>query len=423
MKRRINRSRKRKLQEKRVKKNLIKEKATSFVAGIIILGTLVVMSSYIPKALNYKPTISNIDETENLTDKVTNSEVKQSNTNLKGVWLRTVYNLDFPKTQGAENQKKEIINIVNNLKKNQITDVFFQVRPHGDALYKSNINPWSKVLTGEQGVDPGYDPLRFLLDEASKYNIKVHAWLNPYRLVVGNDALSNLVESHPVKKVSEMVLYDSSNKPFLNPGSSYTLSHIEKTVEELLINYPDIASIHMDDYFYPEGYVAQFKKDSPLQDKLREDVTKMIEAVKKITSRYNNRFGVSPSGIWKNSSSDKLGSKTSGNESYYSVAADTKLWIDNEYIDYIVPQIYWSSENNLADYEILVEWWSDTVKNSEVDLYIGQGIHSEEVAKEIDYQINFNKQFDNIAGSIFYSYGDMINNLNVTDKINYCFNN
>ena len=263
MKRRINRSRKRKLQEKRVKKNLIKEKATSFIAGIIVLGTLVVMSSYMPKALNYNPTISNIDETENLTDKVTNSEVKQSNTNLKGVWLRTVYNLDFPKTQGAENQKKEIINIVNNLKKNQITDVFFQVRPHGDALYKSNINPWSKVLTGEQGVDPGYDPLRFLLDETSKYNIKVHAWLNPYRLVVGNDDLSNLVESHPVKKVSEMVLYDSSNKPFLNPGSSYTLSYIEKTVEELLINYPDIASIHMDDYFYPEGYVAQFEKDSP----------------------------------------------------------------------------------------------------------------------------------------------------------------
>ena len=99
-----------------------------------------------------------------------------------------------------------------------------------------------------------------------------------------------------------------------------------------------------------------------------------------------------------------------------------KLYSD-EYIDYIVPQIYWSSENNLADYEILVEWWSDTVKNSEVDLYIGQGIHSEEVAKEIDYQINFNKQFDNIAGSVFYSYGDMINNLNIIDKINYCFNN
>ncbi|GAA0083769.1 cell wall-binding glycosyl-hydrolase Cwp19 [Clostridium sp. CTA-7] len=349
------------------------------------------------------------------------------NEDMQAVWITTVYNKDWPSVDSRNNvsaQKQEFINILENVKAIGLNTVIVQVRPKGDALYKSNINPWSEVLTGTQGKDPGYDPLAFITEEAHKRGIKVHAWLNPYRVTTSGTDVNSLSENHFARKNPQTVITDGKAL-YYNPGLPEVRQHVIDTVDEIVRNY-NVDGIHFDDYFYPGNNVndsdaySKYGNGMDIGDFRRNSVNELVKAVyNKIKSVNRNvEFGISPRGIWKNNSTDSTGSDTRGGQSYYDIYGDTRTWIKNEWLDYVAPQVYWEIGNSAADYSKLIPWWSNEVNGTNVKLYIGHGIYKPTVAKEIDKQIGLNRQYPNVRGSIFYTYTDIKNNVEgVKDKI------
>lgn len=351
----------------------------------------------------------------------TNVSAAPSTKRMEAVWMATVFNLDFPSTKyDVAAQKNEYIEKLDQLKAIGINTIVVQVRPKADALYKSDINPWSDVLTGTQGKDPGYDPMAFMIEEAHKRDMAFHAWLNPYRVTTSGTDLWTLVENHPARLNPNWVIR-YNNALYYNPEVQGVKHHIIATVQEIVKNY-NVDAIDFDDYFYPSHYpLPQGEgKDGVVAKRRIKHINDMIQqvsvAIKNIDK--NVLFGVSPIGIWKNNTSDPIGSNTSGNQSYYAVSADTRTWIKNEWVDYVVPQVYWETGNKAADYETLVKWWSDQVKGTKVGLYIGQGIYRDIVVKEIDRQLEINQKYAEIEGSFYYGMKNLLaNEAGCKDKI------
>ena len=336
---------------------------------------------------------------------------------MRAVWISTVYNLDYPSTKNnVTAQQNEFIEKLDALKAIGMNTVIVQVRPKADALYASSINPWSDVLTGTQGKNPGYDPLAFMVKAAHERGMEIHAWLNPYRVTTSGTDLNALCATHPAR-LNPSWTFSYNNALYYNPEVEGVKQHIVDTVKEIVTNY-DVDGIHFDDYFYPSNYPlpAGEGKDGTVANARREAVNDMVRrvssAIKSANTFYNKsvKFGISPPGIWKNSTSDVTGSNTNGREAYYALFADTRTWIKNEWIDYIVPQIYWKIGHSKADYETLVKWWSNEVTGTKVKLYIGQGIYTDDVAKEIDKQLQINQKYSAVKGSIYFSLRDLLNN-------------
>ena len=351
---------------------------------------------------------------------------------MRAAWVSTVYNLDWPKTKNnASKQKQELTQLMDKLKGCGINTIVLQVRPESDALYKSSINPWSKYLTGTQGKDPGYDPLAFAIQEAHKRGMELHAWMNPYRVTSSGTDLNSLVSSHPARKNPSWVI-KYNNKMYYDPGNPAVVDYLVKTVKEVVDKY-DVDGIHFDDYFYPSSSFpddASYKAYGKGQDRnnwRRENVNTLLKKVKAVVNtRSGCEFGVSPFGIWRNKSADcPDGSETSGSQSYYNMLADSRTWIRKGYVDYIVPQIYWPIGLKVADYSKLVKWWANEVKGYDVDLYIGQGIYKQgqssysgqNIAKEIKNQININKKYDTVKGSMYFSARDIVNNASIYNDL------
>lgn len=341
------------------------------------------------------------------------SEVNHTD-NMRAVWIATINNLNYPKTKNnIQAQKNEYINYLNTLQQMGINTVVFQVRAKSDAFYKSSINPWSEFLTGTQGKDPGYDPLEFMIEETHKRGMEFHAWLNPYRVTSpGNTDINSLSADNPARIHPGWVI-TYNNALYYNPDLPVVRQYISNTVREIICKY-DVDAIHFDDYFYPANYPlpAGQTKNGAAANARRENINAMIKQVHDTIKAYrsNVKFGISPIGIWKNAASDPTGSNTSGNESYYSVCADSRTWIKNGYIDYICPQIYWETGNKAADYETLVKWWSNEVAGTNVKLYIGHGVYKDTVAAQIDTQISINKKYSQVSGSFFYGFQSILDN-------------
>ncbi len=326
-----------------------------------------------------------------------------------GVWISTVYSADYPSVQNdIEGQKTEFTQKLDKLKALGVNAVVVQVRPKGDAFYESELNPWSAVLTGVQGKDPGYDPMEFMIEEAHKRGMEFHAWMNPYRITTsGTDlaALSadNMARQHP----DWIITYNGAM--YYNPAKTEVKEYIRDTVGEVVKNY-NVDAIHFDDYFYPSNYPLPEgqTRDGEEANARREHVDDMVQMVSEKIKEINPKvqFGISPLGIWKNNSSDPSGSQTNGGEGYYSVFGDARTWVQKGWVDYITPQLYWEIGYSYADYETLVKWWSNLVKDTDVTLYIGQGIYKDVVAKEITEQLEVNEGYD-VSGSIFFSARDL----------------
>jgi len=358
-----------------------------------------------------------------------------TNTEMRGVWISSVYNMDWPQTKNnITAQKKEYTDLLDKLKSVGMNTVIVQIRPKSDALYKSSINPWSEYLTGTQGKDPGYDPLVFLIDEAHKRGMEFHAWLNPYRITTSGTDTSKLSANNPARLHPDWVVKHSiSNGEALmyNPGLPQVRQYIVDTVKEIVTNY-NVDAIHFDDYFYRDGIdddatYKMYGNGMSKDDWRRENVNTLLQDVKNCIKsiKPNVKFGVSPSGIWKNKSSDSTGSDTRGKESYYSDYADTRTWIKRNLVDYITPQIYWPIGYSAADYSKLIPWWANEVKGSNVDLYIGQGVYkqgessnsNQNIAAEIKNQINLNRQYSQIKGSMYFSARDIIKNTTLQNDL------
>lgn len=344
----------------------------------------------------------------------------------RGVWIASVYNIDWPKTlDNTEAQKQEFIEILDKLDSLNINAIFVQVRPTSDALYKSYINPWSKYLTGEQGKYPGYDPLQFMIEETHKRNMEFHAWLNPYRITTQGTDLNELAPNNPARIKPEWVL-EFNNALFYDPENPEVIEYVAITVYEIIKKY-DVDGIHFDDYFYPYDYPLPEGEDreGEVANNRRESVNNLIRTIYKVikSTKPSVQFGVSPYGVWKNKSSDLIGSESNSLESYYDLYMDTLTWIDENTIDYIAPQIYWSTDNNDSNYEVMVSWWNDVVKDSGVRLYIGQNINDLDIASEIYKQIEINREYENVSGNILFSASDIMNdNDNVVMQLKEAYN-
>ena len=346
-----------------------------------------------------------------------NTFANEISENMKAAWITTVYNSDFPSTESygnPEKQKKEFINIINKLQNIGINTIVVQVRPKSDALYKSSINPWSDVLTGIQGKYPGYDPLEFMIEETHKRGMEFHAWLNPYRVTTSGTDINLLNENH-FARLNPQLLIEHKSALYYNPELPEVKEHIKNTVAEIVENY-NVDAIHFDDYFYPSNYPLPKGEnpDGEIANFRRQNVNEMVKMVYDTIKSINPKvkFGISPMGIWKNKTSDSTGSNTKGQECYYAVFSDVRTWINENIVDYIVPQIYWEIGNKSADYETLVKWWDNEVENSNVKLYIGQALYKDIVSSEIDKQLEINNKYNNVKGSFFFSTKDIINNRN-----------
>jgi uncharacterized lipoprotein YddW (UPF0748 family)/fibronectin type 3 domain-containing protein len=341
---------------------------------------------------------------------------------LRAAWIATVDNVDWPKkgVTDPEQQKRDFTQLLDQLHAAGINAVIVQVKPTADAFYPSQYGPWSEWLTGVQGKDPGYNPLAFMLEEAHKRNMEFHAWFNPYRISL-QDKLENLVPDHPARQHPDWVV-SYGGKLYFNPGIPEAKQFIMDSIMEVVNNY-DIDAVHFDDYFYPypvsgvdfpdqdtyQKYGAGFaNKDDWRRNNVNTFVQEIGAKIKQAKSYV--KFGISPFGIWRNKSEDPAGSDTNGLSSYSAIYADTKKWVEQQWIDYITPQIYWYMGYSPAAYDKLIEWWSGVTAGKNVQLYSGQAayrIGSGDPAwmnpEEMPNQVAYNRNFDNVLGSMFFS--------------------
>lgn len=351
-------------------------------------------------------------------------------TDLRGVWVSTVVNIDYPKkaTTDVEVLKSEALQILDNAKDMGMNAVFLQVRPSSDAIYKSKYFPWSKYLTGTQGLAPAdnFDPLEFWITEAHKRGIELHAWLNPYRVVKknGNEPahdFASLAANNPAKLHPEWTVKHTDGNIYYNPGIPEVRQLVIGGINEIIENY-DVDGIHFDDYFYPGMSFADadtYKKYGAgytnINDWRRANVDILIRDLSKAIKAASNdvSFGISPFGIWANKTGNPLGSDTKGNQSFSSHYADTRKWVKEGWLDYIAPQIYWNVGYTVADYSKIVAWWEDVVKDTGVKLYIGQAAYKSNNGTlgnawygvaEIEKQLQLNAKSKEVDGSIFFSY-------------------
>ncbi|WP_151734327.1 family 10 glycosylhydrolase [Paenibacillus tengchongensis] len=351
---------------------------------------------------------------------------------MKGAWISTVYNLDWPSAASAGNaakQKAEFDSLLDKLEATGFNAVFVQVRPAGDALYSSQLVPWSKVLTGTQGKDPGYDPLAYMVSAAHQRGMQIHAWFNPFRATTETSVtgIASLAGNSVVKLHPEWIV-TADGKKYINPGVPEARQHIIDTVMEVVRGY-DIDGVHLDDYFYPSG--VTFADDAAYKtynskgiankaDWRRDNINEFIQSLGQEvhTLKPAVSFGVSPFGVWRNIKKDSTGSDTSaGVTAYDDMYADTRTWIRSGWIDYIAPQVYWSLSFSAARYDKLVDWWVDEVKNTNVKLYIGLASYKVGDSKEkaewqsgeqIINQLKYNDQYEEVTGSIMFRANDIV---------------
>lgn len=369
----------------------------------------------------------------------------QTNTNeIRGIWVATVFGLDFPgNTSSSEKELKgKIDEVIKNCKNAGINTVFFQVRPASDAFYASDIFPWSKYLCGVQGKAPqnGFDPLKYAIEAAHKENISLHAWINPYRVTVSSGDENGLCESNPAKTHPEYVISHTDGKLYYNPGLPQVRELIISGALEIVKKY-DVDGIHLDDYFYPDGdfddknAFSEYGNGKTLEDWRRDNVTQLIRdmGVSVHKEKKDVIFSVSPAGIWANKESLSAGSLTFGSETYFKGYADTRLWVKEELIDWIMPQIYWNKGYSLADFTILMNWWSDVVNGTSVKLCPGLAAYKasdttdqsspwygENGINELKSQVEYCRM-SKTCGYAFYRYGSVFSNnalLKMTEEIN-----
>ncbi|MEU6402790.1 family 10 glycosylhydrolase [Streptomyces sp. NPDC046985] len=314
---------------------------------------------------------------------------------MRGMWLATVANRDWPSRPGldAARQRAELTALLDAAVRRRLNTVIFQARPSADALWPSPYEPWSQWLTGVQGEDPGWDPLGTAVREAHTRGLELHVWFNPYRVALHDDP-SLLAASHPARKHPDWVVRYGGQLSY-DPGLPEVRTFVQRAMLHAVRAYP-VDAVHFDDYFYPYpapghafpddasfarhggGFAsrAAWRRDNI--DRLVRETAAGIRAV-----RPGARFGVSPFGVWRNAETDPRGSATrAGAQAYDDLYADTRTWVREGWIDYVVPQVYWSIGKGAVDYADLVAWWAGVAHGSRTRLYIGEALYRQGAAGE-----------------------------------------
>ncbi len=372
------------------------------------------------------------DTTPDVPNSDTRSPIKEE---IRGVWVATVYRLDFPSASklSASELKAQIEALVDSLSNGNFNAVFFQVRPTSDALYKSEIFPSSHWITGEQGAPfaDGFDILEYLVSYAHERNIAVHAWINPYR--VTNGASMKLSKNNPASLHPEWT-FELDGKLYYNPGCPEVTQLIARGAREIAENY-DVDGIIFDDYFYPnstvfrsenseddldyEQYVKYGEGFEDIASWRRENINSMIKCVfEEIKAASPDcLFGVAPSGIWNNKSEDcPSGSDSSGRSAYELLFCDALAWANGGYVDYLSPQIYWSTDNKSAPFKTLASWWHNALADSQTPLIISYNAYSLDPS-QTPLQVAYARELDSYHGFIFYNYNNIYSSNERLDAI------
>ncbi|MGH3751678.1 MAG: family 10 glycosylhydrolase [Pseudonocardiaceae bacterium] len=354
---------------------------------------------------------------------------------LRAMWISSVVNIDWPSRPGisAETVQVEYRAWLDLAQRHHHNAVVVQLRPTADAFWPSPYEPWSEWLTGRRdGVSPGWDPLAFLVAETHRRNLEFHAWFNPYRVSMPSGAgpdIGKLAPYHPARQHPDWAVAYPANtadsRLYYNPGIPEARRFVEDAILEAVARY-DIDGVHFDDYFYPYPAAGQdFADDATYArygagfatkaDWRRDNVNRLIQEVGQRIKDLKPwvKFGVSPFGIWRNRATDPLGSHTSGSQSYDAIYADTRLWVKQQWIDYIVPQVYWNIGFGPADYALLVPWWSDVVSGTKVQLYLGQADYKIGTTgawldpAEMTRHLTFNRDHPQVLGDVHFSAKDV----------------
>lgn len=349
----------------------------------------------------------------------------------RGAWVQTVGQSRYSQMNSAA-MKHYISDMVRKFDEAGINAVIFQIRPEADAFYKSQLEPWSRFLTGAQGKapdDPSFDPLAYIIEECHKRGMELHAWMNPYRVKTNiNNPLS---KDHLYWKYPERFV-QYGTQLFFDPGLPENRGFICEVVRDIVTRY-DVDAIHMDDYFYPYPIAgAAFPDDNSFQmygatqgfspsqrdDWRRNNVNLLIQQIKLTIagSKPWVRFGISPFGIYRNKRSDPNGSETNGLQNYDDLYADIKLWVEKGWIDYNLPQLYWEIGHRAADYTTLLHWWNEN--NYKQHLYIGQDLKRSLDKGELATKIRQTREMSDVHGNCYwYGYQILDNFSGVADMM------
>lgn len=340
----------------------------------------------------------------------------------RAVWVATVDNIDFPskRTLAVEEQKAEILKMLDLAQGLKLNAVVFQVRPMCDALYDSKIEPWSEFLTGTMGKPQKFDPLQFIIDEAHRRGILVHAWFNPYR--VFHPSAKTVSDNHISKRRPDLVR-KYGKYLWLDPTEPDVQRYSLSVIADVVKRY-DVDGVHFDDYFYPypekdaSGNRIDFPDDKNWQkyinsgeklnrdDWRRKNVNDFIEAVGRETKRIKPHvlYGVSPFGIWQPIPEQDI----KGFNAYAELYADARKWLQDGTVDYLTPQLYWETARKGQSFPVLLEWWQNQ-NSKKRHLWAGTAIYrigsnADFTAGEIVSQIETSRRVQSTAGNIGFSF-------------------
>lgn len=364
---------------------------------------------------------------------------------LRGVWLSTHLSLDWPnRTQAPAQQRSALLTLLDHNKATGINAVFVQVRSQADAMYASAVEPWSYYLTGVQGSapTPAWDPLQFAIEETRKRGMEVHAWVNPYRAVSDATAANDPLKyaAHHVSRQHPEWLLTIGNVKILNPGLPAVRDHVHDVVMDIVQRY-DIDGLHFDDYFYQSGSIADdaaYAADprgfpataAGRADWRRDNVALLIERIGASIRAVKPwvKFGISPSGIYRSDPNypggtpdPTLGSWTSTGafQHFHNSHADTRRWLQQGWIDYLAPQLYWYIGQTGSDYQWLLPWWAAQVPGAQGrHVYIGladykmntTGWTAPSPDNQIARQITLNRATADIGGQIHFRQAFLVAN-------------
>ncbi|AHG91503.1 protein of unknown function DUF187 [Gemmatirosa kalamazoonensis] len=341
----------------------------------------------------------------------------------RGAWVATVSNVDWPSRAGlpAAQQQTELRNIVRNYVQTNLNAMILQVRPAADALYASPYEPWSRYLTGTQGVDPGYDPLAFAVKEAHAAGLELHAWFNPFRAGLAADT-ARFAATH-VWRARRDLARVYGTQLWMDPGDPEV---VERTVQVILdvVRRYDVDAVHIDDYFYPyqerdpktnaildfpdSATYARFNpRNLARADWRRDNINRFVERLYRQVHAVKPwvRVGISPFGIWRPGNPPGI----TGLDAYADIYADSRLWLTSGWADYLAPQLYWAIGAPQQSYTALNTWWA---LQNVVHMHLWPGVASYRVRdgttsaflpNEISDQVAVTRTIPGAPGNIFYN--------------------
>lgn len=347
----------------------------------------------------------------------------------RGAWVATVWNLDWPSQPGlsAAAQKAQLRALLDRAAELKLNAILLQVRPASDALYASDIEPWSQYLTGKAGVSPGYDPLVFAIAEAHARGLELHAWVNPFRAAVSASAA--LPSNHVAKKHPEW-MRRFGKQLWIDPGEPAARAYVIGVITDIARRY-NVDGIHLDDYFYPYPLSSgggSFPDDSSWQrygaksgmsradwrrDNINNFVRSMYRAVKATKPRL--RVGISPFGIWRPGVPPTTEAQL---DAYGQLYADSRKWLAEGWLDYLAPQLYWSIKPAKHSFPVLLDWWRAQSNGKPVWPGIAtERIGSKRPAREITDQIALTRRGTNSPGHIHWSMKALLKNQGGIDNL------